>query len=398
MTGVAVAPGAPDAAARPAVARRVLALIDTAIVSGPGRQLAALARALGEHGVELRVVLFQRDGRPENPYAAYLARAGVSHVVLRDRGRFDLGLVPALRRLVDEWRPDVVQTHSYRTTALAWLLRRGGTRFPWVAFFHGATTEDAKVRVYNWIDARLMPAADQIVVMTRAHRARIACPPDRMRVLYNAVIPLPAEGAPVDVSDARVPGAPLVGVVGRLSSEKGVDVFLAACARLVGEGTAITAVIAGDGPERAALEAQARALGLAERVRFLGAVRDVASLYPQLDLVVLPSRSEGLPNVLLEGLRADRAVVSTAVGGVPEVLGDEPLAGVMVPSEDAPALAEGMRRALALAADPAARDARARVAARFSLTHRVAEHLRLYADVAPAAFAAPGAPGRDGRA
>ena len=379
-------------AAADAPRRRVLALIDTASVSGPGRQLAALAVALRGEGVTLRVALFHRVGRPVPAYVAYLAAAGVDHVVVPERGPADRAALAAVRALIAGWRPDVVQTHSYKTTAMAWLLRRGGARWPWIAFFHGATTEDWKVRAYHWLDARLMPAADRLVVMTRAHLPRFAAAGDRAQVLYNAAIPLPADGPPTSVAAHRRPGAPLVGVVGRLSSEKGVDVFLDALAALARRGVAVDAVLAGDGPERAALERQRDALGLADRVHFLGPVRDVASLYPQLDLVVLPSRSEGLPNVLLEALRADVPVVATRVGAVPEVLDDAPLAGLTVPPTDAAALAGAIVRALPLGADPAARAARAVVAGRFSLERRVQAHLALYDAVDPRPAMAPRAP------
>ena len=176
-------------------------------------------------------------------------------------------------------------------------------------------------------------------------------------------------------------GAPLVGVVGRLSSEKGVDVFLDALALLRDRGRAVHALVAGDGPDRDALKQQAERLGLADAVHFVGPVADVAALYPALDAVVLPSRSEGLPNVLLEALSADRPVVATRVGAVPEVLTDA-AAGVVVPPGDAPALADAIAAALSTAHDPAARAARAETAARFSLARRVDAHRALYRELA----------------
>jgi glycosyltransferase involved in cell wall biosynthesis len=366
----------------------VAALIDTAQVSGPGRQLAALATGLAAEGVDVLVVMFHRAGQPPPPYAAYLTHHGVRHAVLPDHGPLDTGIAARVAAALADFAPDVVQTHSYRTTAVAFLLRRRGARWPWIAFFHGATTENLKVRLYHWLDRRLMASADRLVVMSRAHLAGFASLGARVRVLHNAVIPLPDEGAPADVAplravDADGRPAPLLGVVGRLSSEKGVDLFLDACAALARRGVAFSAVIAGDGPDRAALEARRDQLGLAARVHFLGAVRAVASLYPQLDLVVLPSRSEGLPNVLLEALRLDVPVVATRVGAVPEVLVDGSDAGIVVPPLRADLLADAVMQALATGRSAAARAARAEVAERFSLARRVREHVRLYDEVAP---------------
>ncbi|WP_457155605.1 glycosyltransferase family 4 protein, partial [Mesorhizobium sp. P5_C1] len=116
-------------------------LIDTAIVSGPGRQLTALANQLGEHGVKLRVYMFQRTGRSASPFIAYLERAGVDHVVFPDNGPLDVSLLLRLGRSLREWKPDIVQTHNYRTTVMAYLLKLTNPPWPWIAFFHGSTNE-----------------------------------------------------------------------------------------------------------------------------------------------------------------------------------------------------------------------------------------------------------------
>jgi glycosyltransferase involved in cell wall biosynthesis len=136
-------------------------------------------------------------------------------------------------------------------------------------------------------------------------------------------------------------------------------------------------VVAGDGPERAALEARADALGL-RHVLFLGRLDPIDAIYRELDLVVLPSRSEGLPNVLLEALGAGRPVVCTTVGAMPEVL-ETARTGELVPPGDPEALADAIARALdGPPTLPAA--VAARLDARYGLGRRAAAHLRLYHD------------------
>jgi glycosyltransferase involved in cell wall biosynthesis len=364
---------------------RVAALIDTAILSGPGRQLAALAAPLSEHGVTLRVFMFQRAGRPRSPYVDYLERAGVEHVVLSDGGPFDPSALIALAHNLREWQPDIVQSHNYRTTVMAFLMRLGRPAWPWLAFFHGSTDEDWKVRLYHRIDRALLPRADRLIVMSDRHRGEFSAAGKRVDVIHNASLPLPVEATPVDIGHITGPNVALVGVIGRLSREKGVDVLLRAVSMLPA-GT-ISLVIAGDGPERVALERDAVETGLAQSVHFLGTVDNVGSLYRQLDLVVLPSRSEGLPNVLLEALRADVPVVATSVGAVNDVLND-PAAGEVVPPEDAGALARAIMRALRVGRSAEATCARSAAAARFSLRRRVERHLRLYAEMRPDRLAA----------
>jgi glycosyltransferase involved in cell wall biosynthesis len=359
----------------------VAAIIDTAQVSGPGRQLAALASCLRPMGVELRVVTFHRTGRSPSPYLDYLERAGVRYEVLEESGPLDLGLPVRLHRLLSSWSPNVVQTHGYRPTALAYVLRRAGARWPWIAFFHGATTENRKVRLYHWLDRRMRGSADRVIVMSRTELQEQSHLGARVSVLHNAAIPLPPEpAAPLPPIGGRDLEAPRIGVVGRLSPEKGVDVFLEACTRLVGDGVAFSAIVAGDGPERRNLEQLRDDLGLADRAHFVGGIDGVQSLYASLDLLVIPSRSEGLPNVLLEALRADVPVVATRVGAIPEVLGGSP-AGVLVPAGAPDALAEAIAGALGLKGDAASRAARREVVARFSVERRAQAHLQIYEEL-----------------
>ncbi|MDF1505350.1 glycosyltransferase, partial [Roseisolibacter sp. H3M3-2] len=383
--GTAVPRAAAELAGAPARAPRVVAaLMDTGQISGPGRQLAALAVALREAGVDLRVLLSRRAGPAEPPASADLAARGVTCRVLEEAGFVDRTLPARVGAVLREWAPDVVQTHSYKCSALVALLRARGARWPWAAFFHGSTREDFKVRVYHALDRLLMTRADRVVVMARPQLAELGRAGREARVIHNAVVPLPPPAPGVDPRGPDAPGAglprPLLAVVGRLSHEKGVDVFLETCALLRARGVAFGAVVAGDGPDAATLEARRRALGL-DDVRFLGAVTDVGAVYRAADLLVLPSRSEGLPNVVLEALQCGTPVVATRVGAVPDVLPDDD-AGVVVPSGSPEALADGIVRALAHAASEPARRARAAVVSRFSLAARVDAHLALYDELA----------------
>lgn len=363
---------------------RVAAVMDTWIVSGPGRQLAALSRALQEHGIDLRVFMFQRSGRPPSPFIGYLEQAGVPHAVIPDSGPLDSALPGRLRRALDEWQPDIVQTHGYRMTTLVFLLRLAGLGVPWIAFFHGATDENWKMQLYNQLDRMLLRRADRLVVLSEENRRAFADVAERVRLIHNASFPIPPNGEPVRLEHLRQPGWPLIAAVSRLSPEKGLDLLIEAVARLSLTGRPVSLVVAGDGQERTALERQAAALGIQDRVHFLGLVQNVTSLYSQVDAVVLPSRPgrEGLPNVLLEAMRADVPVVATAAGSVPEVLA-VPGSGELVRPGDVDALVQGIEAALARGRSPEASAARAEAIDRFSLERRVAAHLSLYAEMRP---------------
>jgi glycosyltransferase involved in cell wall biosynthesis len=153
---------------------------------------------------------------------------------------------------------------------------------------------------------------------------------------------------------------PTFGYVGRLVFEKGVDVFLDALATVPGAN----GLIVGDGPARAELRRRAEGLGLANRVRFAGAVSPVeaAAVIGALDALVLPSRtmpnwSEQFGRVLVEAMAAGTPLVASASGAIPEVVGD---AGILIPEGRADELARGLLRLrdTAVAAEFAARGRR----------------------------------------
>jgi glycosyltransferase involved in cell wall biosynthesis len=377
--------GADESGAFP---KRIAALVPpeaiSGTVSGPVRQLTALARALRGAGIDCLVVAFHRHGQPPSAFAPYFEEAGVRHCIVEDHGPADWRMALTVGTVLRRWRPSLVQTHGYKATAVAYLLRRLGAPWRWIGFFHGSTTEPLKARFYHWLDRRLLGAAERVVVMSQAQARAFRHCDGRVRVIHNAALALPPAGSPAERARlAALAGSlphPIVGVVGRLSQEKGVDLFLDACAVLARKGVAFSALVAGDGPGRARLEAQCARLGLEGRVRFLGHVYDVAVMYKMLDLLVLPSRSEGLPNTLLEAMQADVPIVATGVGAVPEVVGASGAARVVAPGSAA-ALVEAIEHALTQGDPPEAAAARHEVMRRFSLEHRVEAHVQLYRDV-----------------
>ncbi len=315
--------------------------------------------------------MFQREGREPSPFIAYLRSLGIEPVVIPERGAADFGALRGLAAALREIVPHIVQSHGYRPTGLISLLRLGRPSWRWIGFFHGATRQDLKDRVYNRLNLLMLARAERLVVLSEEHRGWFAGMGERVRIIHNAVISLPPPPAPADFSALRKPGTALIGVVARLSHEKGVDLAIAALALLRSRGRDAALAIAGDGPEEPALRRQAEAAGLADRVHFLGRVADVGALYRALDCVMIPSRdgAEGLPNVLLEAMSAGLPVVATRVAAVPEVLVDE-LAGLVVPPGDATALAAAAERAVASGFNAMGKEARQTVVRRFSLDQR----------------------------
>ncbi len=363
---------------------RIAVLIPSDEAIGPGRQLIALARALPSAGIECFIVGFHKRGLPLSSFARSLRDSGLPHCLVEDRGPVDWRMASEIRSLLRRWGPSIVQTHCYKASAMAYVLRKLGSPWAWMGFFHGITTGHLKGRFYHWIDRRLLSSADRVVVMSQAQARAFRHCNGRVRTIYNAVLGPTRAGDPAErerlTALAVALRRPLVGVVGRLSPEKGVDLFLEACAVLVRKGIAFSAIVAGDGPGRARLEAQRARLGLETCVQFVGQVSNVDVIYDNLDLLVLPSRSEGLPNALLEAMRADVPIVATAVGAIPDVVGSSSAARLVAPGSVA-ALADAMERALIHGDPPEARDARREVVSRLSLERRVEALVQLYREL-----------------
>jgi glycosyltransferase involved in cell wall biosynthesis len=356
----------------------VLAVIDGYRLSGPARQLLDLRHCAG---VVINMAVFQRQPDP-TPLILAAREVNVPTRVVPDRFPGDPRTVVAFARLAADAGTDILQTHGYKANVLAALVRPQ-IRRPWIAFMHGETWENWKVRAYFALERVAVRRADCIVAvshqMARALEAQ-GIPSGRLRVIHNACLVTPRPDAPPAAWNADAP--PIVGVVGRLSHEKGVDIALSAHRLMTRGCPAARLWVLGEGPEREPLMRLAERLGIASSVEWLGYREDPEHLYRRMAVLLIPSRSEGLPNVALEAMAHGIPVVATAVGGVPEVVSDGQT-GFLVPREDAEGLAS---RVLTLLKDATLRRtfghaARAEVAVRFSPESRRRALARLYAEV-----------------
>jgi glycosyltransferase involved in cell wall biosynthesis len=322
-------------------------------VSGPAKNLLAIARNLAESGAgSLRVAVFNRNNAAR-PLLEACEREGVAAEAIIERRRFDPGVVVQLRALIERHAPNILQSHI---TKSHFLVRCFGLNraLPWIAFNHGYTAEDLKVRLYNQFDRWSLRGADRVVTVCGAFADRLrrwGVEDGRLSVLHN---PVPPYAAPPRqrVEELRgtlgVPAGALVMLsVGRFSTEKAHSDLLRA-AQCVQEGGAppFRLVLVGDGPERGRLEALRRESPAADLIVFAGTTKDVSLYYEMADLFVLPSLSEGSPNALLEAMAAGLPVVATSVGGVPEIVrpGEN---GLLVPARNVDGLAEAISRMLA---------------------------------------------------
>ena len=202
---------------------------------------------------------------------------------------------------------------------------------------------------------------------------KLRWPARKIQVIRNCVSATSLECATRDPIDRS--GRPVVLTVARLDEQKGHRYLLEAAAQV----PEAQFVLAGDGPLRATLEAQARSLGVEDRVKFLGYRSDIADLLADCDVFVLPSLYEGLPLSILEAMSAGKPVIATHIGGTDEaVIAGE--TGLLVPPADSAALAAAIRSLLTdrPLAQRLATAGRARVAQEFSAAKMVQQVIAVY--------------------
>lgn len=306
-------------------------------------------------------------------------------------GRSNLGLlarVPAVARWLREERADVVHAHLPLAGVVARLAGRAAavpvvyTEHNLQKRYHLATRWANRL---TWrLQRRVVAVSGEVAESIRHHLGtRVPVTVVRNGIDTEGPAPTPAEVAALRARWGIAADAPVVGTVAVLRRQKRLDLWLAAARRLRAERPACRFLIVGDGPLRGELEAEAQRLGIAEAVVFAGLQSPVASYVAACDVMMISSEFEGLPLALLEAMAAERAVVATRVGGIPEVVEDG-TSGVLVPFGDPDALAAA---AGALLVDPERRAllgaaARQRVGAEFGVARMARELESIYRQVA----------------
>jgi len=275
----------------------------------------------------------------------------------RGPGPSDVSHIRVMRRLMSGL--DLVHAHSSKAGALTRLAAMTMRRPPPIIFSPHAWSwhvGGGMSRLYLSIERVLAKQTDVFVAVgeREAAEGRAALPAGEMVVVPNGVdVEFWAPDGPV----APRPPGPLVVCVGRLSKQKGQDLAIRALAGM--RNADVTLRLLGDGPARDEMQDLADALGVSDRVEFWGSVSDPDRHLRAADIVVIPSRWDGMSLALLEAMAVGKAIVATDVAGT-EVVGD---AGIIVPIEDVPSLRsameelldeEGHRRQLAIAARQAA--------------------------------------------
>jgi glycosyltransferase involved in cell wall biosynthesis len=328
---------------------RVVLVADSLDVGGAERHLVGLGAGLAQAGHDVTIAtstggslvrIAEESGLTVRPLLSMLVKR-----------RFSPAFAWQLARLLSRERVDLVHAHMY-ASAIASTVACLATATPLLVTEHSEASW--RGRAARHLNRLAYARARRLIAVSRGIAERLTIidrvDPERITVIPNAA-PRFGDGtqhAPHACRIRTVDDEAVVGVVARLQPEKGVDDFLRAAEVVGAKLPHVRFVVVGDGPAGAELTALAHDLGLNTRVHFLGFRTDAPEIVRDLDVLVVPSRSEGTPLVVLEAMSAGVPIVANRVGGIPEQIRDR-LEGILVPPERPELLARGV---LTLLQDP----------------------------------------------
>lgn len=385
---------------------KVIRIIGRLNVGGPARHVVLLNEGLVQRGYDT-ILVHGSVGKGEASLEHLAVEGGLATVKIPELGRRIRPLDDArafwkLVRLVFREKPDVVHTHTAKAGTLGRLAavvfnmtRRRDSRCAIVHTFHGHVLTGYFSAPINLLvrlaERSLALATDRIVTVSPRQQADIVRTFSIASATRTTVVPLGLNLAPLlqltaslDLRTELGIGEHdfVIGYVGRFVPVKDLPTLIRGFALAARETPDTWLLLAGGGPTRPSLETLAAELGVARRVKFIGWTEDLSAVYATMDVCALSSLNEGTPVAIIEAMAAARAVVATAVGGVPDVVRDNET-GLLVPPGEPSALAAALKR---LTSDAELRrrfGARARqeVARRFTRDRLIGDVAAMYEDL-----------------
>jgi glycosyltransferase involved in cell wall biosynthesis len=283
-------------------------------------QLSAGLRARG-HDTQVVAVLTPGAER-DHPFVLALRDLKIPVHVLLVGGRAYLEERREVVRLAQKLGSQVLHTHGYRADILHGAsARAAGARH--LMTLHGFVSGTWRDRLYEWLQVRAARTADAVIAVSKPIEQRLKAAHifSNVHVLRNAIGPV--DGLSRDSARDRLAlpaEVPVVGWVGRLNEEKGPDLFVRALAAAPSQ---LHGIMVGDGPMREKVAALAASLGMTGRLHMAGNVAGASRYFSAFDALAMTSRTEGTPMVMLEAMQAGVPVVTTMVGGIPDIVGDK---------------------------------------------------------------------------
>jgi glycosyltransferase involved in cell wall biosynthesis len=326
-------------------------------MGGAERVILQLANSLKDSPFTLIITSFVQDWKSTNAFIEALKAQKTNTRTITMSKKYPTPWWNLIRNffdlchLIKAEKIQILHTHGYRSNIIG-LLVSTLLRIPIVTTIHGWTAHTNSVKLYECLDRVILRFFDKVIVVSddiKNNLLNSRFHTHKIEKIYNTIdCKIPKNEVSLDKTRKRFRlsrNGKLVGTIGRLSKEKGVHYLLKAGSEIIAKYPDVKILIIGEGPERQNLETLAKQLHISKNVIFCGFQENVTEFYPLIDIVVLPSVTEGLPIVLLEALAYSKPIVATRVGGIPEVITNDKT-GILVEPQNPSQLAEGIIRVL----------------------------------------------------
>lgn len=322
-------------------------IISSLAIGGAQQLLLELSLEMTARGHDVRVI-----GLRSGTMAKEFRGQGIPVDELALRGMVSVPTFLQLVSRLQRQRPEIVHTHLGRADNYGRVAAKIARVPVIVSTVHNV--EAWKSRFFlRWIDAWTSTFADRLIACSgrvAEHLRELHVSMEKVVVVKNGIHlrhwtekPDPAAAGAIRRELGAGQNEFVVGVIGRLETQKGHSYLFQAIAALKDEIPDLRLWVIGEGSLRESLERLAGELGLSSKITLTGVRRDMRSVYAALDLVVMPSLWEGLPITLLEAMACQRPILATTVGGIPEVITDEKN-GLLIPPKNVPALIVALKR------------------------------------------------------
>jgi glycosyltransferase involved in cell wall biosynthesis len=306
----------------------ILDLRDSPWFDGPGRTILECAEDICRKKFRIVIGAFDNGNINGTTYEHEARKKQLDVVRVREKKAFDLRVLKQIVSFINEYEINIIHTHDFRSNLIgiitAKLLRR-----PIIATVHGWITNNKKSKIKAVIDKWIACRCDHVIAVSKATKERVGKKnrngfvtviPNALRhEQFNPVRPFGKFRKSLRIDSDEI----VIANIGRLSPEKGQELFIEAAREIAGRCKKIRFLLIGIGPDQEKLEAMVRKYGLDRIVIFTGFRNDMGSIYNDVDLVVQSSYTEGMPNVVLESLLMEVPIIATDVGGTSEVISQD---------------------------------------------------------------------------
>lgn len=329
------------------------------------------------------VIYFKRSGR--NSFLELLNDHRIPVQVVLSRSKLDLNAFFTLRNICRRSSPQILHSHNYKGDIFLALLKRTMNGSALVSTKHGSTDSSARIRIYDYLGDMSLKYFDRVIAVSNFTKRRLIerrIPEEKIRVIQNGIDTMSFDHYRKGRLRGELnlaPGSRVIGFIGRLGPEKGIKYLLEAASIICNKTHGVYFVLAGEGILKEETEAFIASNNLQGRIIMLGWRKDATELMPDMDILLLPSLTEGTPMVLLESMAMGVPVIASDVGGIGEVIEDSKT-GLLIKPRDPQAIVNSISTLLEnteLAAN-ISRNSIAEVKTHFSAHHMSEQYRQTY--------------------